>query len=155
MDENINHVEFAKHGHTWSVPDAFYRISIKLIIKDNDGRILVQKRLNNELYELPGGGLDWGEDYKTAIRRELTEETNLSLDRIDAQPFAQIYSQHRTKYHALKIYYTADVSGTLIDNEPHKIHNLWVDQETFRTLKFQTDEKGILEYTDTIWPTDS
>lgn len=41
-------------------PNAFYRVSVKALIKDDSGNILVVKE-NQDTWSLPGGGLDHGE----------------------------------------------------------------------------------------------
>ena len=66
-----------------------------------------------ELWTLPGGGLDHGEDPRDALLREIVEETGLSADVGDT---AHVYSAHlprasrdgvMTDFHALRIVYDA------------------------------------------------
>lgn len=52
----------------------FYRVSIKAVIRDADGDVLVVKEKNNPSWNLPGGGMDYGEDEQQALARELKEE---------------------------------------------------------------------------------
>ena len=60
--------------------DYLFRVSIKCLIKDDDDRVLVVKESGRSWWDLPGGGMDHGEDLKTAIARELAEEVNLTDD---------------------------------------------------------------------------
>jgi len=60
--------------------DYLYRISIKSLIRDDKGRVLVVKESGRTWWDLPGGGMDHGEDIKAAIARELNEEVNLTGD---------------------------------------------------------------------------
>lgn len=64
-----------------------YRISVKAIIKDASGRVLLLQEKDGS-WELPGGGLVHGEDTKQALARELAEETGLVADWISDQPAA-------------------------------------------------------------------
>ena len=57
-------------------PSTFYRVSIKALIKDKAGKVLVLKE-NQDTWSLPGGGLDHGEDPKLGIVRELKEELGI------------------------------------------------------------------------------
>ncbi len=64
-----------------------YRISVKAIVKDETGRILLARERSGE-WELPGGGLDHGEDPKQGLARELAEEIGCSVDWMGEQPAA-------------------------------------------------------------------
>ena len=60
--------------------DYLYRLSIKGIIFNDIGEILFVKESGRNWWDLPGGGMDHGEDIKTAIAREMKEEVNLTGD---------------------------------------------------------------------------
>ena len=47
-----------------------------------DGRIVLIQRRDSGRWGLPGGLVDWGEDIATSARRELLEETGLSVVRV-------------------------------------------------------------------------
>lgn len=57
-------------------PNTFYRVSVKALITDKKGQILVVKE-NQDTWDLPGGGLDHGEDAVDGIQRELKEELGI------------------------------------------------------------------------------
>jgi 8-oxo-dGTP diphosphatase len=69
-----------------SIPDCFYRVSIKALILDTSKRFLLVKE-ENGLWELPGGGLDFGEKPQEALKRELMEEMALEAKIISENPF--------------------------------------------------------------------
>jgi|GEM_PF-931201 len=60
-------------------PDTFYRVSIKAIIRNNKGEILVVKEKGSS-WSFPGGGLDHGETLHQALKRELYEEARITSD---------------------------------------------------------------------------
>lgn len=60
--------------------DYLYRISIKGLIKNEAGEVLVVKETGRTWWDLPGGGMNHGENIKSAIAREMAEEVNLSGD---------------------------------------------------------------------------
>lgn len=60
--------------------DYLFRISLKCLIRNDAGEVLVVKEDGREWWDLPGGGMDHGEDIKTAIAREMKEEVNLTGD---------------------------------------------------------------------------
>lgn len=85
-----------------------------------DGAILLsrlaQRVTKDELWTLPGGGLDHGEDPRDAVVREVREETGLEAEVGDT---ARVYSAHlpgvwrdgrRVDAHALRIVYEGRVA---------------------------------------------
>lgn len=62
-------------------PNTFYRVSVKALVKNDKGHVLVVKE-NQDTWSLPGGGLDHGEDPIAGLKRELTEELGFQLTNI-------------------------------------------------------------------------
>lgn len=58
----------------------FYRVSLKAVIYDTDGKVLMVKEKNNPSWNLPGGGMDYGESERQALTRELKEEVGYDGD---------------------------------------------------------------------------
>ena len=58
-------------------PNTFYRVSVKALIKNASGEILVLKE-DQDTWSLPGGGLDHGELPREGIVREIKEELGIS-----------------------------------------------------------------------------
>ncbi len=67
-----------KHDKINRKTDYLYRISIKGVIRNEKGEVLVVKEAGRTYWDLPGGGMDHGEDLRTAIAREMKEEVNLN-----------------------------------------------------------------------------
>ncbi|RZJ38686.1 MAG: NUDIX hydrolase [Chryseobacterium sp.] len=57
--------------------DYLYRISIKSLIRNDKEEVLVVKETGRDWWDLPGGGMDHGEDLEATIAREMKEEVNL------------------------------------------------------------------------------
>ena len=54
-------------------PNTFYRVSIKAIIRNEKGEVLLVKEKGSN-WSLPGGGMDHGETAEEALAREMYEE---------------------------------------------------------------------------------
>ncbi len=59
--------------------------SVRAIITDSEGRVLLQKRLDYGNWGLPGGSPEPGEFASQAMEREVLEETGLIV--LEARPF--------------------------------------------------------------------
>lgn len=68
-------------------PDCFYRVSVKGLIVV-DGKILLMKEIEQKSgkWELPGGGLDFGEEIHEALKREIEEEMGVKVKSIEDHP---------------------------------------------------------------------
>jgi len=57
------------------------KVGVGVIIENNEGKILIGKRLNSlaPYYSIPGGHLELGETFESAATREIKEETNLNI----------------------------------------------------------------------------
>ena len=49
------------------------------IVTNDEGKILLQRRSDNDLWALPGGAMDVGEDIRATVVREVKEETGLDV----------------------------------------------------------------------------
>ncbi len=66
--------------------NAFYRVSAKALILDESGKKFVTILEDNGWWELPGGGLDWGESMIECIIREVKEEMGLTVIEVAKNP---------------------------------------------------------------------
>ena len=72
-------------------PDAFYRVAVKgLYVRD--GKVLLVHDYggsdidSSPKWELPGGGVDFGENFQDALKREVQEEMGLTVTWMDDRP---------------------------------------------------------------------
>lgn len=77
-----------------------------------DGRIVLIRRRDSGQWGLPGGIVDWDEDIVTAAKREMAEETGLTLTTIGR--LVGVYSgAHRDpRFHSICVAVEAQVEGT-------------------------------------------
>jgi 8-oxo-dGTP pyrophosphatase MutT (NUDIX family) len=54
-------------------------VAASAVVVDGVGRILLQRRVDNELWALPGGGMELGESIRQTAVREVREETGLNV----------------------------------------------------------------------------
>ncbi len=68
------------------VPNCYYRVSIKALILDETRKKFLLVQEPDGRWELPGGGLDHGEDIHEGLRREIREEMGLEVTSIGEHP---------------------------------------------------------------------
>jgi 8-oxo-dGTP diphosphatase len=64
--------------------DKPFALSIKVVVRDHDGRCLLIRRsmeskANRGKWDLPGGKVDAGESFDKALLREVAEETGITI----------------------------------------------------------------------------
>jgi 8-oxo-dGTP pyrophosphatase MutT (NUDIX family) len=88
-------------------PDTFYRVSIKAVIKNEQGEMLAIKAEGNTEWGLPGGGIDHGETDHECLRRELHEE--LCIPNELNKTFRKITTAYHKNTEAWKLFVVYDV----------------------------------------------
>jgi 8-oxo-dGTP pyrophosphatase MutT (NUDIX family) len=140
-----------RDGREWEIPDAFYRISIKVLIKDSNDKLLVVQDTTNDTWEVPGGGLDHGETIKQTAVREIQEELGVKLLESSDEPLVITLGEHPNNYPTLMLYYSGKLSDFDFTLE-QKFTSAFVDKDEFLSLVMLDDEAPIKEFVDRIWP---
>jgi 8-oxo-dGTP diphosphatase len=93
------------------------------IIVVKDSKILLGKRLNSHgsgTWQFPGGHLEFGESIEDCAKRELFEETGLTIRNIRFGPYTNDIFKTEQK-HYITLFVIADYdSGTVTVKEPNK-----------------------------------
>lgn len=78
-----------------------------------NGHIVLVRRRDNGLWALPGGMVNWGEDIRTSVQRELQEETGLEVTQI--RRLVGIYSapDRDPRIHSICVVVEAEVQGEM------------------------------------------
>jgi len=68
-------------------PNSFYRVSVKgLCVRDGKLLLVKEPQELSGQWELPGGGLDFGESPRAGVEREVEEEMKLNVVSVSEQP---------------------------------------------------------------------
>lgn len=96
-------------------PDAFHRVTVKGLCVRGDKLLMMRESetLSHGDWELPGGGLDFGEDIRKGFEREVKEEMGLQVTKMSKRPvyaWTHKYESRRDLdwYYALVLCYRVD-----------------------------------------------
>jgi len=139
----------------------FYHISLKLIIKNNLGEVLILKDRDDGsfsgFYDLPGGRInkdEFSSDYIEIVKRELYEETGLKDVLIDRAPVgigrAKIKSldQDGNKIRVFYVFFEAKyLNGNVIISREHSGFK-WVNLKNIKLEDYFTASvlEGLKQY---------
>lgn len=103
-----------------------------------NGKILVVRREPDDylggVFELPGGGVDEGENLKEAVRREVLEETGLVIDNILAMfPGFDYSTPTKSKVRQLNFLVDAKGYNVKLSGEHDKFE--WINEKSIRSFK--------------------
>jgi 8-oxo-dGTP diphosphatase len=93
------------------------------VIVVRQGQVLLGKRINSHgtgAWQFPGGHLEYGESIEACARRELMEETGLSIEALRQGPFTNDFFEDEEK-HYVTLFVIADrTTGEPVAKEPDK-----------------------------------
>lgn len=81
----------------------------------------------NNLWQFPGGGIEFGEDPRDAVLREVWEETGLKVALLSQHPFAFNYTNEEATNHIIVLGFVAKyVSGEIdVSRDPNTGEAKW------------------------------
>lgn len=91
-------------------PSKNYRVSIKALITDEQGRLLMIG--GGDHWGIPGGGLEHGENIHDALSREIKEELGVTTTSIAAQPTYVWTKKIGPNFWSLGIAYKTELDST-------------------------------------------
>ena len=127
LDERLSHIPFIQTGSC-------------VIIRNTKSQILLQERTDRNMWGLPGGCQDLGEDLRDTAVREVHEETGIRLDPHELVLIDTMSgSARRNSYPNGDIVYN-NVSLYLADVDKNDASTLQGDSETKRLEFFDLDK---------------
>lgn len=126
--------------------------SIYLIIKNNEGRILLQRRQGSKLWPgflaLPAGHLDVGEDAYEAAAREAKEELDIEISVNNISDTFVVNRRNKTLEPYFDVYFVLNgYKGNIKINEPDKCSMLkWVNINDLPNDMIGFEKKALNNY---------
>ena len=131
------------------LPSPFYRVSLKVLVFDEQKRLLMCEAPDGE-WEPPGGGWEHGESALECLNRELTEELGVKIKTL-GNIMAAYTGFNKRGFKTIKIAYSAELESLDFvygDKDSAK----FVTKDELLQLKMSTDEEKLKEQISIIWP---
>ncbi len=124
-----------------------YGLTVRGVIKNDDGKILIVKRhpksrTDPEMWELPGGKVEEGEFFADALIREIKEETD--LDSTVGEFCEAVQNDYMHKRTVQLMMYLEDVTGEVKISDEHTDW-MWVNLEELKSLELSSSLKKVLK----------
>lgn len=94
-----------------SVPNTFYRVSSKALVFDETKEKFLIIKEDNGYWELPGGGLDWGESVEENIKREVKEEMGLTVTSMNSNPSYFLIGKNMSDNESLNLVFETKIEN--------------------------------------------
>lgn len=109
-----------------------YKIANMCMIEDKKGNVLVQDRVKSwKGLTFPGGKVEIEESITESVKREIYEETNLILNKIDFCGIKDWYDPKENLKYIIFLFKSDDFSGKLLD-ETYEGKNYWIAKEKLK-----------------------
>jgi ADP-ribose pyrophosphatase YjhB (NUDIX family) len=117
------------------VPECYYRVSVKaLILNETRDKFLICEE-ESGVWELPGGGLDWGATPQEDLPREIMEEMSLKVLKVADNPSYFITDQTlRRKQWIVNVVYETEVENLNFSPSSECINIKFVNQADIQNL---------------------
>lgn len=126
---------------------------VRCMIINADGDVLIARRSDNDshkagYWEFPGGKLDEGQDLNTALKREVKEETGLTLNTVSNVSYIESEMIDSGKYNGLAyvvIVAKGNVKETKVSLSDEHSDYKWVNPKMIPDLNYKKHVKKSLE----------
>ena len=81
-----------------------YRACVCIVIANSQGQVFWGKRIQQDAWQFPQGGLEPGESVERALYRELSEETGLTADQVTCVAITKQWYRYQLPKHMLRHY---------------------------------------------------
>ena len=89
-----------------------------------DGRIVLVRRRDNGKWALPGGMVNWGEDVRTTIYRELEEETGLHITKVCRLVGVYSSPERDGRVHSICLVIEVEADGMMQIKDPMEVSDV-------------------------------
>ena len=132
--------------------DLIIGVGCGILIENDKGQLLLQKRSDNGQWCIPGGALDAGETYEQAAKREIYEEVGIKAENLrlfglySGDDRLIKYPNDDVVYSLAVIFITDTYTGTISDEDSEVLEHRFFNREDIPEDLFVPDARPILDW---------
>ena len=131
------------------IPHSFYRVSVKALILDETRTKFLIVQIANGKWDIPGGGLDWGESPEEGLTREIQEEMGLTLTSMHPNPcYFLTYLKSNGELHVANVLYEATLEHLNFTPSEECVAFRFVTPDEARTLELLSNSRLLADMFD-------
>jgi dATP pyrophosphohydrolase len=130
----------------WKESGTWIRISVRAIIFSQNGeRILVEQNIDDgDYYNFIGGGVEVGERLVEALQREIGEESDGEISKIQyAQIFENLYEENGKILHGLEHYFLVRLKSEKITSKQDNTNYRWIAVSDLASIDLRPEDMKI------------
>ena len=129
-----------------TIPECFYRVSVKALVlnETRDSFLVVQE--DSGWWELPGGGLEWGESVHKGLSREIMEEMGILTTSIADNPsYFLTFENERKSAWIANVLYETKLKNLDFTSSSECINVAYINKETIEGMQLTMNVQKLLE----------
>lgn len=132
--------------------DTIMTVGCGVLVENEKGQVLLQKRSDNGQWCVPGGALELGETYKEAAARELREEVGIEVKELQLFGLYSgddrmiTYPNQDVVYSLAVIFKTDKYTGTISDEDSEVLEHRFFDPQDIPADLFAPDARPITDW---------
>ncbi len=109
------------------------QVGVKVLLRNSEDKYLFLRRAapfqsGSQKWDIPGGRIEPEESLEAALRREVQEETSLTLESVDRLLAAQDIFVAAAPVHVVRLTYVGTASGEVTISDEHDDY-VWMSKE--------------------------
>ena len=132
--------------------DTIMTVGCGVLVENEKGQVLLQKRSDNGQWCVPGGALELGETYKEAAARELREEVGIEVKELQlfglysGEDRMITYPNKDVVYSLAVIFKTDKYTGTISDEDSEVLEHRFFNPQDIPVDLFAPDARAITDW---------
>ena len=132
--------------------DLVMTVGCGVLVEDDEGRVLLQKRSDTGEWCIPGGGMEPVETFEETAIRELREEVGIEVSELtlfgiySGEKRVIRYPNEDVVYSLSVIFKTKKYSGNISDDDSEVLEHRFFRKDEVPTDLFPCDSRAILDW---------